>query len=169
MKLNSQNVRKKLNESNGFTLIELLVVIIILGILSAIVIVNVGGAKDKAVSGTCLTDATNLREALDRYYIDYSSYPPAASTYYQGSNPVGTGELQNYLATNPAPATSTATANQYLRTLPPIIGDTPGKNYYLEVDVTKSGSTVTSIGNIQGWTQNTMTSPSTPISGCLVK
>ena len=171
MKLNSQNVRKKLNESNGFTLIELLVVIIILGILSAIVVVSVGGARDKASGSSCLTDATNVREALDRYYIDnQGTYPAVASaTGFYAS-----GDLQQTLATQPDPDTVTVVtggyAHGYLRSIPPIIGDALGSNYYLAITVNHTGSTVSSIGQIQGYNGPTITggTPATPIAACIV-
>jgi len=103
MTLNSQNVRKKLKESNGFTLIELLVVIIILGILSGIVIVSVGGAKNSAVDKSCKADAVNLQQAMDQYFLDPNNggnFPaPATGTTYTAADiaTLKTDLVPNYL------------------------------------------------------------------------
>ncbi|MFM8446881.1 MAG: type II secretion system protein [Candidatus Nanopelagicaceae bacterium] len=116
----SRLLKLKQNDDSGFTLIELLVVIIILGILASIVIVSISTARGSAVEKACKTDAVNLRQAIDQYYIDNNgSYPTAAGAAYTAT------EL-GVLTTN----------QKYLRSLPPIKGDATGKDYYLTVTVT---------------------------------
>ena len=59
----------------GFTLIELMVVILIIGLLATIVVQNLRSATDKAKRVKAQADISQLKSALDRYYLDVGSYP----------------------------------------------------------------------------------------------
>ena len=65
---------------NAFTLIELLVVIAIIGILAALVIVSLSGARSKAQDTTRKNNVRNLDTALAQYFLDNSAYPNAVAT-----------------------------------------------------------------------------------------
>lgn len=65
--------RRKLEE--GFTLIEIMVVILILGLLATIVVQSLRGATDKAKRTKAMADISELKTALDRYYLDNGYYP----------------------------------------------------------------------------------------------
>lgn len=80
------------NNKKGFTLIELLVVIAIIGILSAIGLVSLNGAREKARDAKRQSDLAQIRSAMALYYDD--------------QNPVG------YLASSsPSPAQADPVTN----------------------------------------------------------
>ncbi|MFH1959512.1 MAG: type II secretion system protein, partial [Patescibacteria group bacterium] len=68
----SSNLSKR---SSGFTLIELLVVIFILGILTALLVTNLQGMRQRARDTSKKTEINNLKTALRLYYNDYQKYP----------------------------------------------------------------------------------------------
>ncbi|MEA3295609.1 MAG: prepilin-type N-terminal cleavage/methylation domain-containing protein [Patescibacteria group bacterium] len=63
-------------KQKGFTLIELLVVISIIGILSSIVLVSMGGARTKARDAKRQTDIRQIGTALELNYMDTENYNP---------------------------------------------------------------------------------------------
>jgi general secretion pathway protein G len=70
------NMRDKMRRSqDGFTLIELMVVILIIGLLATIVVQSLRGATDKAKRVKAEADISEIKTALDRYYLDVGSYP----------------------------------------------------------------------------------------------
>ena len=62
------------NSKQGFTLIELLVVIAIIGILSAIVLSSLSGARTSAYDAKVKGQLFNLRNAAEIYYTTNFSY-----------------------------------------------------------------------------------------------
>jgi len=87
--------RRRLEE--GFTLIEIMVVILILGLLATIVVQSLRGATDKAKRTKAQADISEIKTALDRYYLDNGYYP----TTDQGlpalvSAPTGGRQPANY-------------------------------------------------------------------------
>lgn len=59
----------------GFSLIELLVVISIIGVLSAVLVANFMGARERARDAQKIQDLTSLKNALRMYYNDNQTYP----------------------------------------------------------------------------------------------
>lgn len=68
-------MKSRRTTEQGFTLIEIMVVILILGLLATLVVQSLRGATDKAKRTKAIADISELKTALDRYYIDNGSYP----------------------------------------------------------------------------------------------
>lgn len=64
----------KHNEA-GFTLIELMVVIVIIGLLSTFVVLNVLPAQDTAMVEKAKADVALLEQAVEMYRLDNLAYP----------------------------------------------------------------------------------------------
>lgn len=63
----------------AFTLIELLVVVAIVAILAAIAMINYNQALDRALKASDAANLHTLATALQCYYVDYHTLPPADS------------------------------------------------------------------------------------------
>lgn len=59
----------------GFTLIELMVVIVIIGLLSTFVVLNVLPSQDRAMVEKARADVALLEQAVEMYRLDNLSYP----------------------------------------------------------------------------------------------
>lgn len=110
---------KHMTNKKGFTLIELLVVIAIIGILSAIGLVSLGGAREKARDAQRKTDIATMRTAMQLYFDDHDSKYPSSGiaspfnglTNITGNFTTAMGSSGgNYLPTIPTGPTGAATA-----------------------------------------------------------
>jgi general secretion pathway protein G len=63
----------------GFTLIELLIVMSIIGILAAISIFGISGARESARDGRRKSDLEAVRSAIEIYKADCDQYPPSVT------------------------------------------------------------------------------------------
>lgn len=95
---------KKINKK-GFTLIELLVVISIIGVLTAILMVNLVGARERSRDAQKIQNLNSLKNALRIYYNDNQAYPDKSvilgagfSGYVSGLG--DTSLLDNYILLN---------------------------------------------------------------------
>src|SRR5258708_3927071 len=102
----------------GFTLIELLVVTAIIGILSAIGLVALNGAREKSRDSKRQSDLDQIRAALVLYHDDnsdaYYDAGGAAIRINGGANPGFTAAMGQYLPNIPErPSDTGATDNDY--------------------------------------------------------
>jgi prepilin-type N-terminal cleavage/methylation domain-containing protein len=63
----------------GFTLIELLVVVAIIGVLTAVLLVNLVGIRERAADTKRKSNLNQVKSSLRLYYNDNQSYPSSAS------------------------------------------------------------------------------------------
>lgn len=78
----------KLKLRKGFTLVELLVVIAIIGVIAALVIVNLSSARAKGRDAKRKQDIDNIRTAVESY-IDENPTPPGNDgTLYDSSTSI---------------------------------------------------------------------------------
>lgn len=111
----------------GFTLIELLVVISIIGILVAVSIFGLGGARESSRDARRKADLELIKAGLELYSADCNVYP-AYTSLIAGSNLVGSGT-----------PTSCSVSNTYITGIPtdPIVASrnyvyrTVGRGYEL--------------------------------------
>ena len=80
-------MKRKTKTQKGFTLIELLMVIAIIGILSSIVLVNLNGARSRALDAVRASDLKQLQTAAEAYHAEYGSYPVNPNPDWQGTCP----------------------------------------------------------------------------------
>jgi general secretion pathway protein G len=75
MLLTSKLVQLKSKFKQGFTLIELLIVIAIIGILAALILTNLSGARQRARDARRKVDLDSIAKAVRLYYNDNQSFP----------------------------------------------------------------------------------------------
>ena len=68
-------MQRKKKDAFGFTLIELLVVVFIIGVLAAVVMPNLMGARQRARDAKRKRDLEAVKSALRMYYNDNQVYP----------------------------------------------------------------------------------------------
>lgn len=68
-------MNRSFRDQGGFTLIEIMVVILIIGLLALMVVPRLRGVADRAKRTKAQADIQELKQALDRYYLDNGSYP----------------------------------------------------------------------------------------------
>ena len=64
-----------LNNKKGFTLIEILVVVSIIGLLSSVFLVGLGGFRSRGRDARRLADLRQVQNALEIYYTKCQRYP----------------------------------------------------------------------------------------------
>ncbi|HVA07576.1 MAG TPA: prepilin-type N-terminal cleavage/methylation domain-containing protein [Acidimicrobiales bacterium] len=69
--------RRDPDADQGFTLIELLIIIVILGIISAAVIISLTGVTTQSMVASCSSDASTVQTAVQAYDTQTGGSPAA--------------------------------------------------------------------------------------------
>lgn len=73
-------MKRLILKKTGFTLIELLVVMAIIGILSAVVLTSLNGARQKGRDARRISDVKQIQLSLELYYDSTGGYPLTIGT-----------------------------------------------------------------------------------------
>lgn len=72
----TQDLKTKTRQTDdGFTLVEVMVTLVIIGLLTTFVVLNVLPAQGKAQVQKARADIANIETALEMYYLDMNQYP----------------------------------------------------------------------------------------------
>jgi general secretion pathway protein G len=88
-------MKRKFQAQDGFTLIEIMVVILIIGLLALMVVPRLRGVADRAKRTKAQADIQELKQALDRFYLDNGSYPTTDQGLQALVSPPSTGRTPN--------------------------------------------------------------------------
>ncbi len=112
-----------MTNNKGFTLIEMLVVIAIIGLLSSVVVIGLGGSRSKARDARRIADVQQIQNALELAYDPASGYPSGIPSGAPTTDPQGNTYLYSPLTQNyklgvclendqsPVPSDASITAN----------------------------------------------------------
>lgn len=123
----------------GFTLIELLVVISIIGILMAVSLFGLQGARESSRDAKRKADLELIRSGIELYRADCNQYPDSLASPLQGDNS----------------SSSCADSNTYIEQVPTDPNDptrtylysSTGTTYSICASLEQGGSTVTCGGS----------------------
>lgn len=82
-----KQMQERRGSDEGFTLIELLIAIVVIGVLSAVVIVGIGGLTDSGQKSACKTSADAAKAATAVFYANNNGTYPITFTSMTGSAP----------------------------------------------------------------------------------
>ena len=72
-----KQLQARRGSDEGFTLIELLIAIVVVGVLSAVVIVGIGGLNDSGKTGACKASKDAAKAAVAVHYANSNGVYPA--------------------------------------------------------------------------------------------
>ncbi|NCN53127.1 prepilin-type N-terminal cleavage/methylation domain-containing protein [Candidatus Wolfebacteria bacterium] len=89
--------------SKGFTFIELLISISIIGILSSVVLIGLGGFRERGQDTRRISDLHQVQNALELYYFKNAAYPPSSDWATLQSNLENAGIGVKKVSNDPLP------------------------------------------------------------------
>jgi prepilin-type N-terminal cleavage/methylation domain-containing protein len=109
-----EGVVHRASGDRGFTLIEILIAIVLVGIISAVVVIGIGKLTDRASAAGCDASADAARTATSAYFVDNASYP---ATFVDLTRAVGTSAPPLVVPANAAVAETTLTVGHWRLTM----------------------------------------------------
>lgn len=88
-----------MSNNKGFTLIEMLVVIAIIGLLSSVVVIGLGGARSKARDARRVADIRSIQSALEVDYTAVGGYSSAIPSNAPQKDPQGVSYVYELVGT----------------------------------------------------------------------
>lgn len=82
-----KQMQERRGSDEGFTLIELLIAIVVIGVLSAVVIVGIGGLTNSGEKSACKTSADAAKAATAVFYANNNGAYPTTFPDMTGSTP----------------------------------------------------------------------------------
>ena len=98
----------------GFTLIELLIVIAIIGILVALILPNLSGARERARDTRRKIDLNNIQQALRLYYNDNQIFPTTGNISALTTTYIAVVPIDPSSSVSDIPYTYTSSGSTYI-------------------------------------------------------
>jgi len=77
--MQNEEMKKTDKKEEGFTLVEVMVTLVIIGLLTTFVVINVLPAQDRALVQKAKGDIRILEQAMEMYRLDMFDYPEQAA------------------------------------------------------------------------------------------
>src|SRR3989344_4015283 len=129
-----------LNSKRGFTLIEILVVVSIIGLLSSVFLVGLGGFRSRGRDARRLADLRQVQNALEVYYTKCQRYPGGVNC--AAGDPAGWSALQSAITQSGLGISQLANDPQNLQITTRTYGyavSTDGQNYLVGATLENTG------------------------------
>lgn len=89
-----------MKQNKGFTLVEILVVVAIVGLLSSVFVIGLGGVRARGRDARRVADVKQVQNAIELYYAKCGYYPGGASAgTCNTTNPTSWADLSTTLTT----------------------------------------------------------------------
>ncbi len=120
----------KIFTKKGFTLIELLVVIAIIGILASIVLVSLGGARDKAKDARAIAEMSQIRATAEMIYASDGDYDNVDCTKVDNGMKVLCDDIKTQTGDDVSISKPVSPALKYCASVKLLVKKDTADNYY---------------------------------------
>ncbi len=82
--ITNRSVRARRTRGAGFTLLEMMLVLVIIGLLTTVAVVSIGGRGKAARIETTKISMRSLKSAIQQYFLEKAAYPATLTALTQG-------------------------------------------------------------------------------------